>query len=215
MEFIAGLVTGVAATIWFWPILALLIIGLWVASETLSGWWSLVATAIVGYLIFIKWPGVYDFVSTHITLSVGAYVLVAIVWSFFKFRQLVQEKVVVLQKLRNKCTDKFNLSRDYFSLANRANMDPTMERDFIDEMRKQYGDFALPASVTTIDNAVARITPQADNSKKALFMWAVYWPFSFVSFFIKDMVKTLAEEIYARLGKTYQRLADSMFRNAL
>ncbi len=54
--------------------------------------------------------------------------------------------------------------------------------------------------------------PEASKHKSKIVAWICYWPFSFVGTILNDPLRRFVNFIYNRLGSTYQKMSDYIFR---
>ena len=59
---------------------------------------------------------------------------------------------------------------------------------------------------------VQQFPPQPGDHKSRIIGWIALWPASMLWTIINDPVRRAAEEIYTRLGGTYQRISNRVFR---
>lgn len=103
MEFIAGLITGYLAN-WF-ALAGLITLVILFEHNEARGWaiFTAIIVAIVSYFFFkVDWQ--------TIVVGAGIYVLVGVVWSFWRYKRWVETKVAAL-KNRSKEIDKYDLQR--------------------------------------------------------------------------------------------------------
>lgn len=59
------------------------------------------------------------------------------------------------------------------------------------------------------------VKPRASNMSSTIAAWIIYWPFSMVWFLIRDFTVQFAEFAVRNLGRSFQRITASIFRDSL
>lgn len=172
----------------FWPVLVLASAWLiWCVIDDASTRpsttiWPLVAIGILLYL-----AGWYPSLSwQQWTLAAAVYLPIGSGYSIFRWKMFVRDRVRETLDLMAQWRDAFNQA---------ATKDPGKYASFEQWMeREHYKSFNPPA---------------ASANKGRIYIWILYWPISFVSYVMRDMVTHLLREIYARLSRIYDRITAS------
>lgn len=212
MEFINGILTGLAASVFFWPLVVAAFVWLMYAVDGGKGFQTLLTTVIVLGLAFLKWPEIGAFVKDNTFTSVGIYLVVGVVWSFLKWIISVNKRVANFRIIKDGYIRAQNLAGDYF----KTNPSEDHVKGLVMALDRSRFFKAIDwHNVHTIEAVVARITPQATTNKYYLFTWGLYWPASVVWFLCADALTAVGEFLYARFGNFFQAVADRMVKKAL
>jgi hypothetical protein len=153
-----------------------------------------------------------------IGLTAGVYLLLGIVWAFFKWRKLVKAKV----KERNANFDSFIQAiaenklpglRDVELLKvadwktyvrNSVLRDPVTASKSQDlEIKKIAEAFIKQFSVVT--------QPSIANYKDRFIGWFLFWPFSIIVFLLNDFMREFFEAVYYFFARKLQSISDSLW----
>ena len=185
-------------TFWFWALVVAEITLLFIFVEYENGIGATISLAVFGALL--QWFGGVDLVSyakEHPIYLAGAllsYFVFGMVWGIIKWRwfciDLKNEfKEIREEWLRGHGSDDVN------------NVPDTLRKDWDSYMNTHYyrGD-NNPAQVPSVKQNKARIT-----------RWMSFWPVSFTWSLFDDVVKRIFWEIYNKIAKFLQRMADDIY----
>lgn len=212
MEFLNGLLTGLAASLFFWPLVVVAFVWLAYAVDNGKGGQTLFTTVVVLGLAYLKWPELGTFVKEHLLWSIVIYLAAGTVWSLIKWMIFT-----------NKHLERFRIVKDEYSRINHLGQSyfkGSPEQSHIQGLAKALSNSSYFRSfdwngVDSIQKVLDRVTPQASKSRYPLFTWGLYWPASVVWFLVADALTALGEFMYARFGKLFQTIANSMAKKAL
>lgn len=153
-----------------------------------------------------------------IVLSAGVYLLIGIVWAFFKWRKLVKERVAA----RNASFDRFIDAISSGRLPELKDMAITQTPGWETWVRQEVLK-DLSAALASTDTVVAKLAaiftsrftviekPNIANFKDKFIGWFLFWPFSVIVFFVSDFMKEFFEAIYTFFAKKLQSISDSLW----
>lgn len=211
------LIAALAASVFFLPVIAVLVLLVWITAERESGW-AVILTLGAGFLAYHGFPSLVAFFSSplNVALTVGGYLALGIAWSFMKWYMVINKVKTKFILLRDKYLADQGLKDGYFTTEVDESDKVNVKRhaEYANHILNAFGHnagYSSLAHVTTAQAAIRHIRPKAANHKASILFWIGYWPFSVVWFIISDMVREAAEWIYARVAGTFQRLSDRMF----
>lgn len=153
-----------------------------------------------------------------ILLTAGVYLLLGIVWAFFKWRKFVKSQVAE----RNASFDRFIEAIRSGRLQELADMSLTQDPDWETQVRRDVlKDIAAarasknPAIAKLVSVYISRFTviekPDIANFKDRFIGWFLFWPFSVIVFFLSDFMKEFFEAVYKFFAKKLQSISDSLW----
>ncbi len=177
-------------TLWFWVLSAAIFCLITALVENESGFWATVL--FVGSLASLNWWYKIPLLTTiklnpgKALIIVGIYFLVGVIWSVVKWYFFLHKRLVRYNNI------KAELLREHSA----AILTPELAVELRDRLSYEDKQPVL-----------------ASDHKADLTRWATYWPFSIVGTLLNDVVRVIWEYIYEILQSTYQRIADSMFKD--
>jgi hypothetical protein len=200
-----------AATMFFLPVLAVLVILTWVAAEKESGW-TIIATAALGLLVFSGFPQLAEFFShpVNVVATLVGYLVFGIAWAFLKWYMVLSKAKTRFVEFRDRYLDQKNLDAGYFSTAPKTDEDFAAHKAYIEAIEKAFGNHRIHGA-KSVQEAITNMRPLASRHKSSIIFWIGYWPFSVIWFLISDLVREFAEFVYNKVAGTFQRLSDRMF----
>lgn len=153
-----------------------------------------------------------------ILLTAGVYLLLGIVWAFFKWQKFVKSQVAE----RNANFDRFIEAIRSGRLQELADMSLTQDPDWETQVRRDVlKDIAAarasknPAIAKLVSVYISRFTviekPDIANFKDRFIGWFLFWPFSVIVFFLSDFMKEFFEAVYKFFAKKLQSISDSLW----
>jgi len=212
MEFVNGILTGLVASIFFWPVVIGAFVWLMYAVDGAKGGQTLITTVLVLGLSFLKWPEVGTFVKDHTFMAIGIYVAVGVVWSLVKWMITVNKMVRQFRVIKDTYSTTNQLDGAYFKTNPSTSHIEGLVRALNQSKSFNMIDWH---NVQSMERVVRYITPQVNSNKYKLFTWGLYWPASVVWFLVADAITTFGEFLYARFGNIFQAIADRMVKKAL
>jgi hypothetical protein len=213
-----------AASMFFLPVLALLVLFTWIFAERESGW-AVILTVAVGLLVFNGFPQLTEFFShpTNVVATIAGYVVFGVLWAFTKWYMVLNKTKTKFITFRTNYLESKNFDAGYFSkpapsASTLMKHTPEEEKiikdhaDYIEAIGKAFGNHSV-RQPATVQDAIKNIRPLASRHKSSIMFWIGYWPFSVIWFLISDLVREFAEFVYNKIAGTFQRLSDRMFSN--
>ena len=153
-----------------------------------------------------------------ILLTAGVYLLLGIVWAFFKWRKFVKSQVAE----RNAGFDRFIEAIRSGRLEELRGMPFTNDPDWETQIRRDVLKNLLAAKAST-NPVIAKIAsvyisrftfiekPNIANFKDRFIGWFLFWPFSVIVFFLSDFMREFFEAVYKFFAKKLQSISDSLW----
>lgn len=200
-----------AATMFFLPVLAVLVILTWISAEKESGW-SIIVTAALGLLVFNGFPQLSEFFShpVNVVATVVGYLIFGIAWAFTKWYMVLNKTKTTFTTFRDDYLAKNKLADGYFSTLPKTQEDALAHEEYVKAITKRFGYHGYHEP-KTVQEAIKCIRPLASKHKSSIMFWIGYWPFSVIWFLVSDLVREFAEYVYNKVAGTFQRLSDRMF----
>lgn len=206
MEFITGVLVGVAAWPFFWVIFAILatVLSVFVINErgVLSSFFSL------GVIVMIaaKWQSILTN-PFPLIIGVGGYLIIGLLWSRFKWSRFLSEKF-----------NKFFAARDLFLKEKNIDKDRLQSlvgedlQEYIEKIRSYSGQhWAGAGNSKTVAAFHESLAPKAVTNKSSIVMWIAYWPVTIFWYFCADFLADIGKALYNMVGGHFQKMSNEKF----
>lgn len=159
--------------------------------------WTTAATLVGGAVLsYLHRHEVWSFLQAHLQgtlLGVGAYIVLGVIWSYVRwFFKLIS--------FRNEFRDQAQEYKKYKNL-------PLNQPIPVDAMTGFY-------QWLSYDKRYLSKPPKAANNKSRIIAWMSFWPCSIVGYLLRDPIQKLFLAIFELLKSSYQRMADSILKDA-
>lgn len=207
--FLQGFFTGS----FFWPVVAIAVIGLAISAGKGKGLWSTIFLVITGVLLAQGVAGLAHWVVSHpywvVAIIVG-YLAASIPWARFEWTRFINKKRETFVRVRDKFLKGHSLNMNWFETANHKTKNA---EDFCRTLRTNgFPNIALGYDEDeTLADVMHKVTPQASDSKADIIMWMMYWPVLVVWFILNDMLGEIFSAMYHRVAGNFQRASNAAF----
>lgn len=228
MTFIYEMFVLVAASFWFMPLAACLLIFTWLAVEKDNFFWSVLFSSVIGALVLSRYPEFRNWISNpiNILITLSAYFLIGVAWGFSKWVLQLKKRRNSFVALRDDYLRKNKFPDGYFGDASRATeteikmfmvaITTWLDRiDYGNHPRDRYDIYSCDYTTKSLNALMLSIRPKVSNNKEAIILWIMYWPMSMIWFVISDLMRDLAEAAYNSVATMFQSISDRMFKNLL
>ena len=193
---------------WFW-ILFIECVALCVLVEFEEGYWGIASIVICFILLwYLDEVNILQIIANHwgkFAITALVYIPIGAGWGFAKWTLYVygvKDKARDWLRLNKqlseyKYDEKTEADRVSY-LGLKGNEKPTLEKYLAYKMKLDIGD---------------KLPPSIDDHKSDYVRWLSYWPFSFISTMLKDVLKKIARIIYENARVHLQRISDRIFKD--
>lgn len=200
---------GIASLVWFWPVLIVAFLLLWIFSENEKGFGTFLLTAVVGYLIYLKWPAVLDLSWKQYVGIVVGYLAVGTLWTVFKWHRFGAKAVERIVTIRDGVLSRLKLEPGYFTASNAVNITPDQSEEYATRLAQ---GIAQVHERNDWQVAIKQAVPTPEKHKATIALWGIYWPTSVLWFLLNDFVNAVATFLVNRMGGLYKRITAAQFR---
>lgn len=142
----------------------------------------------------------------------GIYLVIGLIWSFIKWLQFVRKHYQAIKKAKEYYYSENHSVSDLNSCISTA-----FSEIFGNERykTKSYVDILRIRATTkeeTFDGSkksiIENAIPKAGNNKANIIGWMVYWPFSVISFILKDLLEIIYRTLFNLFESVYNTISN-------
>lgn len=208
MEFITGVLVGVAAWPFFWVIFATLATILSVVVINEKGILSSALSLGVLVMLASKWQSILTNPFPLIA-GVGGYLILGLLWSRFKWSRFLSEKFDKFQVAIQSFMKTGNLDKDKLLALKGSALE-----EYKNEVRNRSGErFAGEYSAKTVSEFNASLAPKAVTNKASIVMWIAYWPVTVFWYLCADIITDIGRGLYRMVGGHFQKMSTEKFNS--
>jgi hypothetical protein len=184
-------------------LIAIVIIAMAVLLELEKEGWATSVFSIGIALILWHFKGdTWDFIKSNPASTIGfasTYVIVGVVWSFFKWRSYVVNAFDNFKTIKKE----FIAKTGEITAGNKNQFKDSLKTS---EIRGRDGGRISIYESTSIESIIEEITPLASKKKSVITSWIAYWPVSLIATLLNDPFRKFFEWVYDRVSGFYERI---------
>lgn len=177
-----------------------------------EGWATTITSLGLALAIWLNKETVFEFLKTHpsqILGFAGAYILVGVVWSFFKWQLYVKKAFVGLKTLKAD----FIRTNGPINEENKKGFNKLVGK--ADNIKAAGGYSVMVGDNISLEDIVNQIAPVASKKKSVITSWISYWPISLTATLLNNPFRHFFEWLYEHLSGLYERITDSNKKSIL